>query len=112
MDERFRDTDTRWEFWAVSNEVSATVRLEASQADRPPGLLLDSPEPRLRIWVKTWGQLIEACKARLQFFQEKLEYEATETTGLEYLRRVHEKYLPKALLEGAKPVPPPDRTSL
>lgn len=103
-DERFRDTDTRWEFWAVSNEISEAVRLEASQAERPAGLLIDHRELRMRIWVKTWGQIIEACRARLHFFQEKLEYEATETSGLEYLRRVHEQYLPKALLKE----PPPD----
>ncbi len=106
LDGRFRDTNTRWEFWAVSNKVSSTVRMEASQAGRSPGLLLDSPEYRLRIWVKTWGQLIDDCRARLQFFQERLEYQADETSGLEYLRRMHENYLPSVLLEATDDAEP------
>lgn len=94
-DDRFRDTNTRWEFWAVSSEISDSVRLEATQAGRPLGLLLHVEEYRLKIWVKTWGQIIEACRARLRFFQERLNYVADEGSGLEYLHRVHEKYLPK-----------------
>lgn len=96
-DERFRDTNTRWEFWAVSSEISDGVRLEANQAGRPAGVLLDSQEFRLRIWVKTWGQIIEDCRARLQFYQQHLEYVADDADGLAYLRRMHEKYLPSVL---------------
>jgi Histidine kinase-, DNA gyrase B-, and HSP90-like ATPase len=98
-DDRFRDTNTRWEFWAVSSEVSDSVRLEANQAGRPLGLLWHVEEYRLKIWVKTWGQIIDACRARLRFFQERLNYVADEGSGLEYLHQVHEKYLPKALLQ-------------
>lgn len=101
-DDRFRDTNTRWEFWVVSGEISDSVRLEATQSGRPPGLLWHVEEYRLKIWVKTWGQIIEACRARLRFFQERLNYVADEGSGLEYLHRVHEKYLPKAVLEREK----------
>jgi hypothetical protein len=45
------------------------------------------------------GQIIDDCKARLQFFQERLNYLADESSGLEYLRRVHERYLPKEIAE-------------
>lgn len=98
-DERFRDTNTRWEFWAVSNDLTDAVRLDASQSGRPTGLLLDNAEFRLRVWVKTWGQIIEDCRARLQFYRQHLEYVADDADGLAYLRRMHEKYLPKALTE-------------
>jgi hypothetical protein len=100
-DDRFRDTNTRWEFWAVSTDVSESVRLEANQAGRAAGLLWHVEDYRLKIWVKTWGQIIEGCRARLRFFQERLNYVADEGSGLEYLQRVHEKYLPKALLDGS-----------
>lgn len=103
LDDRFRDTNTRWEFWAVSNEISETVRLEANQAGRPTGLLLDLEQYRLKIWVKTWGQIIDGCRARLRFFQERLNYAADENSGLEYLKRVHEKYLPKEILARESP---------
>jgi hypothetical protein len=98
-DERFRDTNTRWEFWAVGNEMTEAVRLKANQTGRPTGLLSEPEGYSMRIWVKTWGQIIEGCRARLRFFQEKLNYIADEDSGLEYLRRVHEKYLPKEISE-------------
>ena len=97
QDDRFRDTDTEWEFWVVSTEMSESVRVKANQKNRPQGLLLDHPDYKLRIWVRTWGQIIEACGARLRFFQEKLEYASNETAGLQYLRQVHDKYLPDQL---------------
>ena len=98
-DERFSGTNTRWEFWAVANDVTESVQLEASQSGRPRGLLWHHEDLGLRIWVKTWGQVIEDCRARLRFFQERLNYVADEDSGLEYLRRVHAKYLPKGLAE-------------
>ena len=98
-DERFQGTETRWEFWVVANEVGESVQLEASQSGRPRGLLWDHEDLRLRIWIKTWGQIIEDCRARLRFFQDRLNYVADEGSGLDYLRRVHAKYLPKGLAE-------------
>ena len=97
-DDRFRATNTRWEFWAVSTEISDSVRIESNQADRAPGILLDaSQQYGFRVWVKTWGQIIEDCRARLKFFQERLNYVADEDSSIAYLRRVHEKYLPDPL---------------
>ncbi len=98
-DDRFRDTNTRWEFWAVSSEISDSVRLEVTQAGRPQGLLWHVEDYRLKIWVRTWGQIIDTCKARLRFFQERLNYVADESSGLDYLYRIHEKYLPREIID-------------
>jgi hypothetical protein len=49
------------------------------------------------VWVKTWGQVIEACTGRLEFFEEHLQYAANQESALAYLHKTHEKYLPKAL---------------
>ncbi|MBE9108540.1 ATP-binding protein [Nodosilinea sp. LEGE 07298] len=97
-DDRFRDTDTRWDFWALSDDLSASVKMEANQTNRAPGLILDNDEKRIRIWVKTWGQVIDSCQARLRFFQEKLIYAPNEASGLGYLRKMHNSYLPKELM--------------
>jgi hypothetical protein len=99
LDDRFRDTDTRWDFWALSNNLSDSARMESNQRGRPPGLLLDNEEQSIRIWVKTWGQVIDSCQARLRFFQEKLSYSPSESGGLAYLRKVHNNYLPKELMQ-------------
>jgi hypothetical protein len=96
-DERFRGTNAGWVFWAISNDVSDSVRREVNQRDRPEGLLYEDREGSIRVWVKTWSQVIEDCRSRLRFFEESLRYRADENSALEYLRRTHEKYLPKIL---------------
>jgi hypothetical protein len=93
-DERFRDTKTRWVFWAISNEISDSVRREANQRNRPRDLLYEDEEERIFIWVRTWGQLIESCRARLEFFQRELNYSVENESALSYLRKMHSKYLP------------------
>ena len=40
-DERFKDTNTRWVFWVVSNEIADSVRRDTRQRDRPEGMLHD-----------------------------------------------------------------------
>ncbi len=93
-DERFKSTNTAWVFWAVSNEIDEDVQLMAEQFNRPEGLILDNPRKQIRIWVKSWGQIIESCRARLKFFQQKLEYSSDNESALKLLRKIHSKYLP------------------
>jgi hypothetical protein len=101
QDARFKDTGTRWVFWAVSNEVKEPVRNMARQPNRPEGLYYEDRERRYTMWVKTWGQLILECKGRLQFFQNHLQYAADNESALAYLRAAHAKYLPKEMAEGS-----------
>lgn len=99
QDARFKDTKTRWIFWAVSNEVRERVRNTARQPHRPEGVYYEDPDQRYTVWVKTWGQLILECKGRLQFFQNHLKYAADNESALAYLRAAHAKYLPKGIAE-------------
>ena len=98
-DERFKDTNTKWVFWAVSNEINDTARRKANQADRPAGLYYEDKEQKITIWVKTWGQIIEGCEARLKFYREKLEYYADKSSALELLKKNHAKHLPQHLVQ-------------
>jgi hypothetical protein len=93
-DERFLDTKTKWIFWAISNEMTDDARREARQRGRPEGLVYDDEELRITVWAKTWGQIIQDCKARLDFFKQKLDYEADRASALSYLKKAHEKYIP------------------
>jgi len=36
-DERFRDTKTRWIFWAVSDDIASNIRVRARQPNKPKG---------------------------------------------------------------------------
>lgn len=97
-DERFKGTNTRWIFWAVSNDMDDhTRRKTTNQKNRPDGILHEAEDQNLTIWVKTWGQIIEACRSRLAFFQEKLEYQAKNEDGLSHIQRLYSKYLPEEL---------------
>jgi hypothetical protein len=96
-DDRFRDTTTTWTFWALSRSIDSSVRKEATQANRPSGVLYEEPDGRIQIWVKSWGEIIEQCRTRLQFFADQLKYEVTSDSAMRVLRRTHEKYLPKIL---------------
>ncbi len=93
-DERFKDVQTWWTFWALSNDITSNVRKKAKQQNRPEGMIFIDDEGKMAIWVKTWSQVINDCRARLNFFQEKLEYIANNETALEYLKKEYEKYLP------------------
>lgn len=93
-DERFRDSRTTWEFWAVSNAIDDTARTRTTQKGRPRGLLTDLDDPAIQVWAMPWARILEGARARLHFFQQRLELSASADAGLSYLHKVHEKYLP------------------
>lgn len=95
-DERFRTIPTQWTFWAVSNDMSDDVRIEAEQDGRPIGNIFtrSSKSGSMTIWTKTWAQIIEQCRDRLRFFEEQLEYSTTHDSGFKFLQQAHAKFVP------------------
>ena len=96
-DSRFSRTEVQWDFVLVGNDWDEFAELRAKQKEKPPGLILDSEG--LRVWVKTWSQLLAENKHRLKFVQDSLEYMPDEDQALEYLRQTHMKYLPDVLAD-------------
>lgn len=92
-DPRFREVPARWVFWAVSTDLDDYARREVNQLNRPKGMLHQSDDPSITIWVKTWSQVISDCRARLRFFSEKLNYAPDRDASLEHLRTTYNKYL-------------------
>lgn len=88
-DAQFHAIDVQWDFWLVSSELDSTVARDASQPDRPPGQLTGW-DSNIRIWAKTWSQLIEECEARLRYFKEALEYDASQEHAADYINQAHE----------------------
>ena len=87
-DERFRSVDgVRWTFWVVSDDVDpyATYRMDEE------GVV--SSKNNILVGIKTWGQIIEENKARLQFFQEKLEHQVDDATALAHLQQKYQSFL-------------------
>src|SRR5262249_54008451 len=98
-DPRFKDTTTSWSFWVVSNRMTESGRKQSTQADRPRGLCYKSEDGSIKVWAKTWGDIILANKARLEFLQQRLEYKVSDQSAIELLRKMHAKYLPPVFLE-------------
>lgn len=107
-DERFAGTDTKWHFWAISNELDDGAKDLVSQSDRPFGLLYQKENPRIEVWSMPWALIIRRCIGRLRFYQERLEYNATDENALAYLHGLHDKYLPEALARGPEVPPEPE----
>nr|WP_223216910.1 ATP-binding protein [Agrobacterium pusense] len=100
-DERFSTVDgVRWHFWLVSNAYDDFAKHEIeSGPDRERRLIARGP--RHIVGIKTWGELIEENRARLQFFQEHLQHSADESSAIKYLQEKHSQFLQGVIVEGA-----------
>jgi hypothetical protein len=117
-DPQFRDTNTEWTFVLVGNDYNDVVRRKITQRNRPRGLLIepsDQDTVKFTVWVRTWSQIVEDCRWRMKFFQDRFEYVAQEDDAIEYLRATHEKFLPKVFARPASDedepeivIPPPE----
>jgi hypothetical protein len=95
-DSRFTGVPIRWTFVAISDEMDDFAKSEANQRDRPRGLVADDPGLNIRVWAKTWSEVINDARSRLRFFKEQLTYEADQESAKAYLKSKHAKFLPPA----------------
>ncbi|MEE1803859.1 ATP-binding protein [Streptomyces sp. JV176] len=107
-DDRFQDTNVTWDFWLVGNTMDATLRQLAHQPDRVPGCAVS--HPRFRIWVRTWGEIIEDCQERHRFYGEHLEYQSTTEHATDYLIREHTAAVTDLVADGTLPTVPAPRS--
>lgn len=98
-DERFSTVDgVRWHFWLVSNAYDDYAKSEIETGpDRERRLIARGP--RHIVGIKTWGELIEENRARLQFFQEHLQHTADESVAINYLQEKHSQFLEGVIVE-------------
>jgi hypothetical protein len=98
-DERFQNVRTNWTFWALSNKMTDQAQLEAQMEGQPQGVVYQSKADarrnyNLTVWAKTWSEVIEQCSARLKFFQDRLNYNASQNSGIQFLRDTYPKFIP------------------
>lgn len=93
LDHRFAHSNVEWDFVAVSNSFTKGAELDARQANKPRGLIYELDEPKIRVWAKTWGEIISDAEGRLTFFKRRLEYQANDEEALRYLRTIDADYL-------------------
>lgn len=92
-DERFRHLNTRWSFWVISNDLNEFALRETRQKDKPNGLIMQSEDGQIEIWVKTWSEVINVANSRMRFVQDHLQTSISKESALDYLRTTYEKYL-------------------
>ena len=92
-DERFHTVKgVRWHFWVLSNSYDEYAK-ETIEGGPDPARQLIHRKNNISVGIKTFGELIEENRARLQFFQEHLQYTADESVAIRYLQERHSKYL-------------------
>ena len=96
-DAQFDKATTQWDFWIVSTEMDDAIKRQANQRNREPGLLDDYDEVNVRIWAKTWGQIIQDATHRLKFVRQQLEYTSGRDQAIQYLHERHREYVPAPL---------------
>ena len=101
-DERFKSGNPTWVFWAISDDYGDYAAYRMKKGD---GKI--SEAENVEIWVKTWGQVIDENRGRLQFFQERLEYEADKGASLEHLQERYAKFLQGVFVEEEVEEPAP-----
>lgn len=97
-DPQFADADVQWDFWVISTEMDDVIRKDASQPNEPPGRIANWGN--VRVWTKTWAEVVDDCETRLHYYQECLEHDPAAKHASEYLQRVHGQRTPKPLRQG------------
>jgi len=92
-DARWADTKTTWTFWAVTYDLDAYGKAEISQADRPRGRI--DVGANYVVWLRTWGSLLEDCRARMNYLREALELETKKEAGVRHLRDNYPGHMPE-----------------
>ena len=101
-DERFKGINTTWVFWAISDDYGEYAKHRMTKTN---GTIFEGDN--LSIWVKTWAQVIGDNRARLQFFQERLEYEADKGASLQHLQERYADFLKGVFVEEEETVEQP-----
>lgn len=95
-DERFRSVGSvKWTFWVISDDVD-----EYAEYRMKEGGVISPSNDDILVGIKTWGQIIEDNKARLQFFQERLEHQVDDATALMHLQQKYQSFLAGVVPEG------------
>jgi Histidine kinase-, DNA gyrase B-, and HSP90-like ATPase len=92
--ERFDKDTTRWTFLLVGNRFGKYAELECAVDGRERGHITALNGGKVNIHVLEWSSILASVKWRYEFFRSKLEYQASSSDGIEYLKRMHSEYLP------------------
>ena len=106
-DPQFHAINVHWDFWVISSDLESTVTRDANEPGRAPGQI--ASWDNVRLWAKTWSQLIDDCETRLRHFKDALEYDASKEHAADYINRAHDaENIPAPLRAPEDPAAPPN----
>ncbi len=109
-DDRFRSVKTTWAFWVISDDYGDYAKHRMKNFPGNNGKIYEAEN--VSIWVKMWSQVLDENRARMQFFQEGLEYEADKGASLKHLQEHYAKFLQGVFVEetadASAEEPPPE----
>lgn len=86
-DPRFAKVGVTWNFWVISDELTPYTEQLVDEA----GLL--HCKPGINIYAKTWAQVLDENRARLKFFQDRLDIQVDKAASLKYLQDKYADHL-------------------
>jgi hypothetical protein len=96
-DERFKQNNVRWTFWVISDDMDSFAEKRILEHEQQHGTIYRKGSSVIAI--KTWSQIIEDNKTRLQFFQERLQHRVDDQTALKYLQDKYDKFLARVVTD-------------
>lgn len=101
-DERFNAVKgIRWHFWVISNDLDEIGRDTVENGVDPERRLI-ARGGNFTVGVKTWGEIIDENRARLQFFQEQMQHTVSESDAMAHLQERYSKFLEGVVVEAAE----------
>ncbi|WP_252177160.1 ATP-binding protein [Endozoicomonas sp. 4G] len=102
-DDRFRNINTKWDFWIISNDYDDYAKMKLENDSLKDGAIYKtSKNLNITIWLKTWSQLIAENKHRLEFIREKLNYNIDRQSAVRHLKSTYSEYIEGIVLEEGK----------
>lgn len=72
----FAGTNTEWSFFLIGTEYNDYVQAKITEDHRPTGIYYT--KDGVKVWVKSWAEIIRACEGRIAFIQDKLNVTITD----------------------------------
>ena len=109
-DPQFADVRVEWDFWLITAEMTEIAKAKTKSSDRPPGCIsqLQADTASARVWLRSWGQIIDDCKERLAYFTEQFAHDPTIDNAMQYLNARHNGRVPDILIPVPRPAPASD----
>ncbi|MFE4925170.1 ATP-binding protein [Streptomyces sp. NPDC056661] len=103
-DPRFANIETTWDFCLVVRKIKDRLLPRVRQAGQAEGLYSEPTSyehARVRVWVRTWSEILREAKQRLEFVREGIDHNPSLEQALDYLRTRHGDLIPDQLRQPA-----------